>query len=66
MVGLDASLFEYCPQCSFRQIPGMIRDGCITIHLNVEPDLMTAGGLPDDLSIAKTRKPAHQSARTMV
>ena len=45
IVRLDCRLLPYCSQCSFRQIPGMIRDGCITIHLNVEPNLMTAGGL---------------------
>ena len=44
VVGRNARLAQNRPQCSFRHIPGMIRNGRVAFRRGIEPDFMAACG----------------------
>ena len=46
VVRRDVCLFQYSPQCTFRHVSGMVRDGCVAVGLWVVPNLMTTCCLP--------------------
>lgn len=69
-LGLDTGLLEDGAQCSFGHIAGVVWNRRVAIHCRVEPDFVTARGLPvklqpqflqalDDLAVAEARQPAH-------
>ena len=72
-LGVDACLLEDCAQSALGHVAGVIRDGRISVQHRVEPDFVTAGGLPmeletqllqppDDVAVAEARQRAHQVA----
>ncbi len=59
VVRIDSSLFQNCPQRSFRHVPWVIRQRCVTIRAGIEPDFMATGGLPVELESAYFQFPCN-------
>ncbi len=78
VVDSDFGLPHNGPECSFRHVARMVRDGGVKPGRSIEPDLVTARGLAveleaqrlqlaNDVSVTEYRKPTPvQAATTMV